>query len=378
MLPVIKTIFCFCIYIILEKKFYDAYISKFKEIKQYTFNDTIQYTDCGETTILNVFNYLLLKDDGSFNLEDAGTWDDKLREFYMKYPTIDSMLKVNLQILKNDLSLVFNKRGDHIIYNRVQSQCDINTTMKSIIKTCAFLLNIETNNFQDIFKKLNKSVVDTDISIDFSDLEYKDKFKLTLYNGHAEFNLKFKEIIIDGLNRTDNLLHHWINPIIPFQQRPYAYEYSEGLPNKYSVEHFRFYYWYHPAFFHRFISDAQQTDEICMEAVKITKIFSETELEDGTDETYNLNWSFINFKKVVNKTYAICKAAVISCGDSIRFVPPELKDIDMCKIAFTYNLANIQFIPHTLQDKSMIEKIQGIHDQSNKEQLLAYANPELL
>jgi hypothetical protein len=361
----------------IENKFYQELNSPFKEIKQFTFNNEIKYTDCGETTILNLFNYLLLKEDGSFNLEEADTWDVKLKQFYLKYPTMDSMVDINLYKLKEDLSLVFNNREDQIVYNNKRYKCDINTTMKSIIKTCAVLLNIKTDNFKDILKKINRTVVDTDININDYSLEYKDKFTLDLHEGHGEFNLKLRKTVIPSIEY--NLFSHWVNHNIPPIRVSFDWFEYEEIPDKYSLEHFKLYYWYYNQnFFYGFISDVQQTEEICIEAVKTTRKFSPYEIEDdGLDSSYK-RVSVKNFIKVVNKTYPICKAAVLSNGDSLKDVPPEMIDIDLCQIAFDDNIKNIEWIPHKFQTKIMLEKIKASGNLELKEKLLTYVNPELL
>jgi hypothetical protein len=309
----------------LEDLFYKKLSQNYKEIKQYTFYTEIRYTDCGETTILNIFNYLLLKDDGTFDLSDADSWDIKLKEFYSKYPTMNSMTDTPVNILKTDLAIVFNNRDDdQIIYNNKEAKCDIYTTMENIIKTCSTLLKIETDNFIDIFKKLNKSVNPEDIIVSYGlNLKYSDKFVVNMNDGHAEFKLlnNFK-INIGSITDDNNLFHHWINTTIWTDVDEHDYK---KLPDKYSLEHFKFYYYSDPYFFQNNISDDQQTDAICIEAVKIPNIIDNI-------SKYKL-MAAVNFKNCKNKTE------------------------ELCKIAIDNDLTYIEDIPHVYQNKLMIDKL---------------------
>lgn len=347
----------------IEKEFYKAFTQKFKQIKQYTFTKLPKYTDCGETAILNLFNYLLLNDDGSFNLTDILTWDIKLQKFYEKYSTIDSMINTNIELLKKDLSLVFNNRGNQIVYNNKKDQCDINTSMDSIIKTCAILLNIKTNNFIDIFKTLNNKVNDGDIIINNNTINYSNIFKLDLWSGHGEFNLIFNEIIIPGIDESNNnhLKYHWISFIS-----------EKYLPTKYSLEHFKYLSRNIRGFFYRLFPPELQTEEICIAAVsgKYSIIYS----NNVEDQNYFIMQQCIYYyNKVINKTYEISKAAVSANYEIINYVPEEILDKQLYLTAFNSDPSAIEYIPHQFQDKNMVDNIIA----HNRENLLIYVSPEL-
>ena len=348
----------------IETNFYKVFTQKFKQIKQYTFLEPIRYTDCGETTILNLFNYLLLKDDGSFNLSDIFTWDIKLKEFYQKYPTMDSMVNENIEILKKNLSLVFNNRGNQIEYNNKKDECDINTEKYSIIKTCAVLLNINTNNFIDIFKKLNNKVKEEDIIIESNNkIKYSNIFTLDLWSGHGEFNLIFNQITIPGIEEKYNnhLKYHWIRLLN-----------EKYLPTKYSLEHFKFLSKNIRQFFETKFSPELQTEEICIEAVNGNNVYLYDDNKIIQMKLQKLD-SEENYDKVINKTYKISKAAVSFNYKNLENVPKDLLDKELCLIAFNSNQYAIEYIPYEFQDKNMVDKIK----LEKLEYLKKYIDPQL-
>jgi len=386
----------------IEVKYYEQIKQIFKEIKQYTFNEpTKKLTDCGETTIINIFNYLLLKEDGSFNLEDADTWDIKLKEFYMKYPTMESMIKINIEDLKKDLSEVFYNRGDQIFYNKLG---DINTSIENIIKTCVFLLKIKTDNFNDIFKKLNKSVKDSDIKINESDeLTYLNKFNASFTLGHAEFKFFLNKTVIHKFDDSKySLFEHWIT----LNNEWYNIRKTEYYPIEYSLEHFKYIFYNegnysigHNFFEHKFPSN-KQTEEICLEAISPSK-------ERPSTASLWLIRSIWNFNAILNKTDKICRrfycylyashsiedGNIIDSINTIVYdldldekytidkIPEEfLEDPDFYKMAFNMNHRIIKHIPYQYQDKLMVEKIKGLENEkeSIKKRLLTFINPTLL
>ena len=333
----------------IEIGFYKLFQQKFKQIEQYRFNNPISYTDCGETTLLNLFNYLLLKKDGSFDLSDSGSWDIKLKEFYEKYNTMDKMIDTIKDILKLDLSHVFNGRRDTIVYNNKVNQCDINTTITSIIKTCSVLLNIETNNFVDIFLKLNGNINVADIIIDMDKetISYSDKFVLSLNPGHGEFILFLKLDKIPEISVDNNLISTWLVP-----RKNIRIE-------KYSFEHFKY------LFDNLFIDigdipDNQQTEEICMYAVNPPfSMYDKEKVKKFTME---------NFRKVINITKNIYIAALFLNPLLIKEIPIALLDREIVNNFFenlTVNKYNneeiidiLNYISSIFKDEEIFHKIK--------------------
>ena len=220
-----------------ENKFYELFKQPFKEIKQYTFPG--RYTDCGETAILNVFNYFLINEDvvGTFNLTHTEKWDNKLKEFYNKYQTMEKMIDVPIATLKTDLAVVFNNRGDSFKY---YDGGDIDTSADNMIKTCAFLLGIKSIDFKpidfkQIFKELNSSINDEHVIINGYDIIYNDLFTLRLQDGHSEFSLNINLDKEKGnkFNHNFNLKNHWIN-----LWEPDMFPLNAIIAPKYSSDHF--------------------------------------------------------------------------------------------------------------------------------------------
>jgi len=346
-----------------EKIFYKNFDKIFKQIKQYTFYDKVRYTDCGETTILNIFNYFLLKEDGSFDLSDSDSWDIKLKEFYLKYPTMKSMTTPPINILKQDLSIVFNERGDNIIYNLKKEQCDINTTMDSMIKTCCFLLNIKTDNFIDIFKKLNKNVKNENVVVSANNtlLTYSDIFTVSLHEGHGEFNLRFNFNLLFNydISEESTLETHWIS--------------LDFYPTEYSLEHFKFFLKTEYNYFIKNFPVEKQTEEICLAAINV---------DDKTLPEYQ-TIAYNNFKSIKNKTYKICEFGVSVFWHILKEVPKDLINKELCSLAFYQNVPqsyqSMEYIPFEFQDKEMVDKIKEMDDKDeSKASLLKLINPELL
>ena len=355
-----------------EKEFFKQFTQKFKEIKQYTFTAPIRYTDCGETTILNLFNYLLLNNDGSFNLSDIKTWDIKLKDFYEKYPTMDTMINTNIEIFKRDLSLVFNNRKDQIDYNNKENECDINTSMYSIIKTCAILLNIKTDNFIDIFKKLNNKVKDTDIRIyDEDTVVYSNKFELKLREGHGEFRLFSRKIFIEGIQKESKyyLNDHWLNNA----------RYSRtNFPCKYSLEHFKFLLKNIERFFYKNFPPELQTEEMCIEAVNGENYYLYYDPREGDVVEAIRDELIVNYNKIINKTYKISVIAVSVYSAILKYVPKNLLK-DLCLIAFNRNPLAIKYIPYEFQDINMLNKLYELYQDTNLYyEIIHFIDPVLL
>ena len=346
----------------LEGKFYRLFTSHFKEIKQYNFPG--KYTDCGETTILNVFNYFLIKEDGTFNLENSDSWDVKLKEFYDKYNTMQSMTNIPIDDLKTDLANVLNNRGSAINYNR---QGDINTTVESMIKTCAFLLNIRATNFKEIFKKLKPQIDDNDVIRDGNKITYLDVFTLELKNGHGEFKLNIK--LIDILNETCNLKAHWINLN------------NNNLPENYSLDHFKYYIKYGYASFFANFPKEKQTDEFRIEAVKQPE-----NPYYGYDDYYGHNIMHIypnlvdELKNPERRQVAILiYLLAFTYGElNTEFIPDEILTDDFYYEALKKNILVIKQINEKSQNKEIIKIIKENLDKIVEYDILSYINKELI
>ena len=317
----------------LENNFYTLFKSPFKEIKQYKFPGG--HTDCGETTILNVFNYFLIKENGEFNLTEIESWDEKLQIFYKKYKTMKSMINENIETLKTALAEVFNNRGDSVPY-KYNDEGDINTSMDNIINTCAFVLGIKSTNFKDIFKKLKPLINIDDVSIDLYIIKYSDVFTLELTNGHSEFKLNRK--IGDILDKGNNLEYHWICLN------------NYNLPDNYSLDHFKYYIKYgSPDFFKNFPKE-KQTDEFCIEAVK------EADKWRGCGHNIkHVNPDILQKHLIGMQIYL---SAFVYGNLDIGDIPSEIITTEFCYDALKMDIIIIKKIPKKYQNQTMIDFIK--------------------
>ena len=330
----------------VEKTFYNLYRAPFKEIQQYTFPG--EHTDCGETTILNIFNYFLINNKGEFILPDtASDWDYKLKDFYKKYRTMESMTNISISILKQDLRNVLNSRPDKI---SLGTDGDINTDEQSMLDTCAFLLGVDSlENFITVFNILKPSINAKQENItrnNDTSITYKNAFILNLKISHAEFILINNNNIELIENENENSLNnHWIT--------------FNKYPLKYSFEHFiiliknarNAYY-----FFARFPND-QQTENICIEAVKHDK-------------------RIINLIKEELLTVKVYVSALkyTDCD-----IPEEILTSDFYVKALNTDISIIRRIPKEKQTPDMIKIIQKNPDRINEtEFFLFYINTELI
>jgi hypothetical protein len=195
--------------------------------------------------------------------------------------------------------------------------CDINTNYENIILICSKLLGIAPTNFKDIFKKLNKDVIEKDITEHVRHLTYKDKFNLEYNQGHAEFKLInntfdiFKLFLDNGditeeQNKELNLFKHWINldsedrMIFFMGQNLNDNDMLKNLPNKYSLEHFKYYIWKYPLFFVQLFDNELQTEEICLETIAPSK-----KIPDANENDIRKFYLKDNLMKIKNRTRRI-------------------------------------------------------------------------
>jgi hypothetical protein len=155
----------------------------------YQFNhNKKQFTTCGETTILNILNYCLIKRDGTFNTNKI--LNDDVRTFY-KGKSINDMGKT--EIFKNWLDIVSNL--GYPVYN---PSGDIHNNVKNV----ASVLNklVYDKDYSEYIEKPSQFIVDTisylndAIDIEINEEKTNDKqlylkmdnYNLFFYPGHGE------------------------------------------------------------------------------------------------------------------------------------------------------------------------------------------------
>jgi hypothetical protein len=234
--------------------------------------------------------------------------------------------------------------------------------MSSIIKTCSFLLGIETDNFRNIFKKLNKNVKDEDIFIEDKKLKYSDIFTLILHKNHGEFNLNIN-IELDRSDWGNDIKFHWI------------YKYYYSYPHKYSLEQFTYYLQHIENFFAEIFPKEEQTEELCLAAIDVnSKTF--IYIDEKKDPFGYIKIAVDNFEQIINKTDKICKVAFSISWKMITKIPKNLLTKELSLIAFNQDIPKSYYsilnIPLKFQDKEMINKInESTLEDKDKEQLLS-------
>ena len=147
------------------------------------------YPDCGERTLLNFFNYLLIQKDRSFDISKLR--ETKIREFYQTYPTIDDILKTNDKTLKSNWGLVVENHQQLISKDMYYNDT---YNFKPSLENFTFICNLfcKKNNLSlsDIIKYLNPKITIEDIK-EYKELPYdvikiNDELKLILNINHAE------------------------------------------------------------------------------------------------------------------------------------------------------------------------------------------------
>jgi Leucine-rich repeat (LRR) protein len=162
-----------------------------------SFNDKIQIIDyftvnytnnrripsCGETTLLNMINLFLIDPEtNKFNISNLK--DTKLKEFYIKYPDMETQVKDKLQTTIDWLDVVSNLTKREIYHDRG----DIINDKRNIIYVLQQILNTDKDNFIDIIQELNhnnyilKINIETDKTINIT---VDDKYEINFVKGHG-------------------------------------------------------------------------------------------------------------------------------------------------------------------------------------------------
>jgi hypothetical protein len=174
----------------LYNNFNNINAKKFKILPylyQFTYNKK-QFSTCGETTLLNILNYCLIKKDGTFNTNKI--LNDDVRVFY-KGKSINDMEKT--ETFKNWLDIVSNL--GYPVYN---PSGDIHNNVKNV----ASVLNklVYDKDYSEYIENPSQFIVDTisylnnDIEIKINEQKTNDKqlyltmdnYNLFFYPGHGE------------------------------------------------------------------------------------------------------------------------------------------------------------------------------------------------
>lgn len=177
----------------------------------------VSYVDCGETTLLNMFNYFLIDSSGNITIKE--TWNQRLKLFYKKWNNISKLSDGgSLQQVKNEWGQVIENipelvndensiycNDPHTMIRPSEGRYNIRPSLENIIKISKILLNLKGNiTIVDIISDLASNVEGNQIKFRFRDsYEIVDYFDISLkFNiGHSEFHL----------NKSDTSLISYIN-----------------------------------------------------------------------------------------------------------------------------------------------------------------------
>ena len=188
-----------------EKKF-----KPFVYLRQLKYNEKL-FSTCGETTLLNLFDLLLLNDDlNTFNTTKIDSAHEDLKNFYKNknYNSIEKQVKhINsdpekiidnikdttrawLDIVSNITSIQPTIYTDH---------GDIRNSKQNILKCLNYLLKNEFDSIKEVVEFLNPKAKFAIIKEDTNEMEFTitfnddQKYEGYFRSGHAELNLFVKK-----------------------------------------------------------------------------------------------------------------------------------------------------------------------------------------
>ncbi len=165
----------------------------FKIIKESTVTFEGQtFTTCGETTLLNIMNYILLTPEGKFNLTKTKIKNENVINFYSKYKTINNLLLDYNTTTKsynyvNDWLNIVSRFPNKSIYS---IEGDINPNKSNILYSLTYLIDTSLpafSSFHEFFTYIDKEFLF--VSENESKLICRDVSVITHIN-HAEMSIK--------------------------------------------------------------------------------------------------------------------------------------------------------------------------------------------
>jgi hypothetical protein len=153
------------------------------------------FATCGETTLLNLMNYLLLKKGGRFEAYEHYNFSPELKAFYMKYDTMEKQQVDERETLYDWLSVVSNLE-DTSFFNFTSNSIydsrggDIIPNYNNITIVLQKILG-ETEGEGDISSLLKKVNENVDIEIDYKNrnhvvIRLNNILEFSLSSEHAE------------------------------------------------------------------------------------------------------------------------------------------------------------------------------------------------
>jgi len=214
-------------------------IGKFKKLPyintDFTKDDDKKYifNTCGETTLLNLLNYYFIEDSGVFNAIGS----DELKNFYLKFNTMDEQIKdieatthAWLEVVSN-LKKSEEEEKEVRLYN---DSGDIHNNVKNIIFVLKTILGSEEDEITEILKSISISIshkhnIET-ISEEADIIEFSldDNYRIFFKPGHGDFYYKLKEEHKIKLEKNDfSMLYNNIFKLINWKN-----DYNKELAKK--------------------------------------------------------------------------------------------------------------------------------------------------
>jgi len=372
---------------------------RFLYIKQSTMNDILNnmlYPDCGERTLLNIFNYFLIDNNGRINIEST-TFDERLKKFYRKWNYINDIANPrNEYTMKKDWGNVVENiielkdAGNNFYSNGTYN---IHPSKENFIKICRILLNSkEINNFTDILQKLDPSIKSSDIIEtiykSYDNIKYKD-ITIQCNINHAEFkygtgksiiyllqdyhliyaciNYNFDLNGVEEVNRTYELC------IISLSKNVYQIKY---VPEKYQTEDLLISVVNRNGYILRFIKNKMKTQSICE-----TAVYNYPEAIKYVPEKFQSAGLWLNIiiengmlLRYISKKYIsqiLCDIAVNKNSEAIQFVPEEYQTEGLCLDAVKINGLLLKYIDKKKITELIVKQAidQIINSTPNKDEL---------
>ena len=166
---------------------------------------TQQFSTCGETTLLNLFNLLLLKEDlNTFDTTNIIEAHEDLKNFYINYNSIEKQTK-HIDPEKiidniNDTTRAWLDVVSNIDSLKIYTEIgDIRNSKQNILNCLNYLLKKEFVSIKDVVTSLNPNAVFAIIKEDTDSMEFTitfneyQKYEGYFRPGHAELNISVKK-----------------------------------------------------------------------------------------------------------------------------------------------------------------------------------------
>lgn len=316
------------------------------------------YVDCGETTLLNLFNYILIKADNTFDTSKLS--DPKILGFYEKYKNINQILTTDLQQVKNDWGLVIQNRPELIEkYMYLDKKYNFSPSLRNITFLCNLLHNNHNKKLPllKIIEYINPNVRLTKAPDQYvSDMFKIDNLIISLSAEHSTSSVssKFYTVYDEFEKILINYDYSIINIHLLFKIGNYKFDITEC--KSYDVMKYLFKYYFTD-------NTKKIRNQYKFELLKYLEVenivINDDHLDIENDEI--LNFIYDEIIKT-NNIFEISKFLEISLSDLLdekheyRHMSPEFKKypINLLKKIYDHKIKNLRFFDVDDDNKSYI------------------------